>query len=194
LVTWTHPLQLKLYLIPPYTFHPPHQQTTRQASNTRMSLQSLPSQVSVNRATGVETHSFGFLIEGQSPGDYRSPTGWFGSAKAKVVDGAEKTYAWAKEELEEAGLIEKTTEVELKLAAEAAKAAASAATSSSTSAGLGSWLGGLIGLKRDGPGGAAAQRKRKGVPELGTFTTGECHVRCEKVHSPLSAVLVAAPG
>lgn len=132
-----------------------------------MSLHSLPSQITTDRS-GVETHTFAFLIEGQNPGDYRSPTGWWGSLKKSVAGRSKEAYNWTRSELEKAGVVDPAApEVEeFKTVGESVKQGAS-------------WLGGWAGFKTR----ESQEKKVKGrnLPELGTFTTGECQVRCEKV-------------
>lgn len=113
-------------------------------------------------SAGVETHQFSFLIEGQTPGDARSPTGWWGSFVEQVQSASRRRWNDLKDLAEDAGISFSTAEhIKEDIAlAEGSK----------------SWSSGLFGRRRSSTG-----VRKSSLPELGTYTTGEAHVICEKV-------------
>jgi hypothetical protein len=157
--------------------------------------------VTVDAKTGKEQHSFIFLIEGQQPGSARSPTGWLGSwlgwAKGGVRDGWQGFTGLAEEGMEELrarGWVEEKSlkeKVEDKVMEEKKEVEAAEGKR-----GLTGMLGGLFGVRKGGDegggGGIMGALKKRGLPALGTYTTGECHVICEKVRLRLFS-LFAVP-
>lgn len=185
--------QLKLYLLPPFAYHPPHSSSTR-PSNARARLSSLSSQVSTSPTTGLETHSFVFYIEGAHPGDARSPTGWWGSFRDSTVDRARRGWndtqdfwdgladeGWVPSRETISGLVDFSS---LTSGGEVAKVEREKKEKERNS----SFFGGLFGIKRaegekkaGSAGAGLSGLGRRHVPELGTYTTGEVQVVCEKV-------------
>lgn len=188
-------LQLKLYLLPPFAYHPPHSSSNR-PSNSRARLSSLSSQVSTSPTTGIETHSFVFYVEGAHPGDARSPTGWWGSFRDSTVDRAKRGWndtqdLW--DGLADDGWVPPREKISAVFdfssllgggAGEKTKVEMMKEKEKNSS-----FFGGLFGIKR-----AEGEKKaggaglgglgRRHVPELGTYTTGEVQVVCEKVSTP----------
>ncbi|CED84648.1 Mitochondrial import inner membrane translocase subunit Tim21 [Phaffia rhodozyma] len=175
--------ELKHYLLPPYTYHPPHTTTPSsrsQTSSSRYRLTSFPSNIYLDPRTGRETHSFIFLVEGQEQGSFRSHTGWWGSWRDWTLEQVEKGWKETKRLASDAQMIMKengwiSSDEEIVLGDDKRLALPqTAADKSSTGWGLGS----LFGLKK-------GERvidvvKKRGLPPVGQFQTGECHVVCEK--------------